>query len=207
MNSDPSSHAFCPAARTLQRRVRPRLLPLFKWVRFGYVLTTCHRLPTCMSAISSILQQGRSPWGRLRIVSVSSWFVLSSLSMIVALWMAGPSNVLGAEVRVSRGSEGGVYVNVRNYGSRPWEQVLIDFDNRYFLRTDSVAMGVELNIAMENTVSRWAIPRTPGIFNWEGRGHVERFPGFEADRTYSPRLVTVSSEQGTVEFPFEPSAD
>jgi hypothetical protein len=160
-----------------------------------------------MSPLTTLLQHWRDPWGRLRVVSVASWLVLSSFSIIVGLWPTRASNALGADVQVSQGTEGGVYVTVRNRGMQPWRDVLIDFDNRWFVRFESVAMGVELNIAMEDTTNRWALPRTPGLFGWEDAALADQFPGFEGDRAWYPRLVTVSAAQGSVAFPIAPAAE
>jgi hypothetical protein len=189
-------------------RFRCRLhRPLFNGTELGYVQRHSSAFHVGMSTLSTLLRHWRDPWGRLRIVSISSWLVLSLLSITVGFWMTGPSNALGAQVLVSRGSEGGVYVSVRNFGAQPWQDVLIDFDNRYFVRMESVAMGVELNISMADAVNRWAMPRTPGLFGWEGSAWADQFPGFEGDRVWYPRRVTVSAEQGTVEFPIEPAAE
>ena len=127
--------------------------------------------------------------------------------MLVGLWPTQSSNALGAQVQVSQGTEGGVYVTVRNRGRQPWQDVLIDFDNRWFVRMESVAMGVELNIAMEDTVNRWALPRAPGLFGWEDDAFADQFPRFEGERGWYPRLVTVSTQQGTAAFPIAPAAE
>lgn len=126
--------------------------------------------------------------------------------MIVGLWTTSSSNALGAEVLVSQGTEGGVYVTVRNRGRQPWQDVLIDFDNRWFVRMESVAMGVELHIAMEDTVNRWALPRTSGLFGWEDTAFADQFPGFEGERAWYPLRVTVMANQGSASFPIAPAA-
>jgi hypothetical protein len=160
-----------------------------------------------MSLLGTVKTQWRDRFGRLRVIAVSTWAGLCTFSLVVGLWMAGPSNILGAEVLVSRGTESSVYITVRNYSGRAWTDVFLDADNLYVHRIPSIAPGGEWNIRMEDAINRYGIPRTPGLFAWEGRGRLDGFPSLYGERTRWPSHLSLSTAEGVVAIDVEPPAE
>jgi hypothetical protein len=147
-----------------------------------------------------ILDQWKQRYGRLRLIVTALYMVLMALSLVPLISLGATGNILGASVVVTQGSEGSIYLSIRNDGPNDWTGTEIDVDGRYVLQLGDVPSGMVKDLRAEDLISREQIPRPAGLFGWE-RGARNAFPAPRADLRYQPRSVTIQCAEGTVTQP------
>ena len=68
---------------------------------------------------------------RMRVGIVGAWAVLSIATLWGACASVGPTNALGADVQVNRGSIMGAQLLVRNESTHIWEDVVLTLDDEW----------------------------------------------------------------------------
>lgn len=150
--------------------------------------------------IKSILDQWKHRYGRFRLMVVTTYLVLMALSLVPLISLGATGNILGAAVVMTQGSEGSIYLSIRNDGPNDWTNTEIDVDGRYVLHLGDVPSGTVKDVRAVELISREQIPRPGGLFGWE-RGARNAFPAPRADLRYQPRSVTIQCAEGTVTQP------
>lgn len=140
---------------------------------------------------------------RLRRLVLGAYAVgaVASLGWSTSFWAA--QRVRRLLFDVGQTEQGSVFLTVHNDTSKPWTKVLIDADDRYLLRVDSVPAYGTVECQMSDFTPRFGIPRQPGLSLWEGAAPIT-FPGAHAPRDHRPMALRIESEQGRFSARVEP---